>query len=161
MCGKPLKLTALSKRSRQVAKRLSQPAVTVKVSPSATGSVLTLDGDSTFTASGLDLFADGWFTAGKLTFTSGANAGLAMEVKIHRALGDGVHLTLWQTMARFIEVGDAFIVTAGCDKRFATCRDRFANTVNFRGFPQIPGNDFVIRYAVPGEPGNDGRSLAG
>ena len=31
---------------------------------------------SAFTASGLDAFADGWFTAGKLTFTGGANAGL-------------------------------------------------------------------------------------
>ena len=37
-----------------------------------------------------------------------------------------------------------------CDKRFATCRDRFANGINFRGFPAIPGNDFVISYPVPG-----------
>jgi uncharacterized phage protein (TIGR02218 family) len=39
---------------------------------------------------------------------------------------------------------------AGCDKRFANCRDRFANTVNSRGFPHIPGNDFVISYPLPG-----------
>ena len=58
-----------------------------------------------------------------------------------------------------IAAGDTFVVTAGCDKRFATCRDRFDNVVNFRGFPHIPGNDFVMRYAVPGEPGNDGGSL--
>jgi len=38
-----------------------------------------------------------------------------------------------------------------CDKRFATCRDRFANGINFRGFPHIPGNDFVIAYPVPGK----------
>jgi hypothetical protein len=31
--------------------------------------------------------------------------------------------------------------------------------VNFRGFPHIPGNDFVARYAIAGEPGNAGRSL--
>jgi len=31
--------------------------------------------------------------------------------------------------------------------------------VNFRGFPHIPGNDFVARYAVSGEPGNTGKSL--
>ena len=42
---------------------------------------------STFTASGLDSFADGWFTAGKLTFTGGANAGLSVEVKSHRKSG--------------------------------------------------------------------------
>ena len=46
-----------------------------------TGSVTALTGTSSFTASGLGGFADGWFTAGKLTFTSGANAGLSVEVK--------------------------------------------------------------------------------
>ena len=56
-------------------------------------------------------------------------------------------------------MGDTFIVTAGCDKRFATCRDRFDNAVNFRGFPHIPGNDFVVSYPVQGEPGNNGGSL--
>ena len=72
---------------------------------------------------------------------------------------DGVHIDLWQQMAEALAVGDTFVVTAGCDKRFTTCRDRFANTVNFRGFPSIPGNDFLIRYPVVGEPGNDGASL--
>ena len=56
----------------------------------------------------------------------------------------------------FIAVGDTFVVTAGCDKRFATCRDRFNNAANFRGFPHIPGNDFIIRIPNAGEPGNDG-----
>ena len=49
-----------------------------------------------------------------------------------------------------VAVSDAFTVTFGCDKRFSTCRDRFANGINFRGFPAIPGNDFVISYPVPG-----------
>jgi hypothetical protein len=83
----------------------------------------------------------GWFTAGKLTFTSGANDGLAMEVKTHRRDDDGVSIELWQTMPEPVAPGDTFTVTAGCDKRFATCRDRFDNTVNLRGFPHIPGND--------------------
>jgi uncharacterized phage protein (TIGR02218 family) len=124
-----------------------------------TGSVLSVSGSSNFAAAGLEGFADGWFTAGKLSWTSGANMGLAVEVKVHRAADDGVHLSLWQAVPEPIADGDAFIVSAGCDKRYSTCRDRFANTVNFRGFPHIPGNDFVIRYAVPGEPGNDGGSL--
>ena len=34
----------------------------------------------------------------------------------------------------------------GCDRRLATCRARFDNVANFRGFPHIPGNDFVLRY---------------
>jgi uncharacterized phage protein (TIGR02218 family) len=42
-------------------------------------------------------------------------------------------------------------VVAGCDKRLENCRDRFANVVNFRGFPHIPGQDTVIRYPNRGD----------
>ncbi|HZL30400.1 MAG TPA: DUF2163 domain-containing protein [Pseudolabrys sp.] len=124
------------------------------------GTVAALKATSSFTASGLDVFDDGWFTGGKLSFTSGANAGLSVEVKSHRKT-DMVVFDLWQAMAHEIAEGDTFIVTAGCDKRFSTCHDRFDNVVNFRGFPHIPGNDFVVRYPVRGEPGNDGSSMQG
>jgi len=124
-----------------------------------TGTVAALTGTSAFTASGLAAFADGWFTAGRLQWTSGASAGLAVEVKRHRNDGASVTLDLWQAMPHAIAPGDTFAVTAGCDKRFATCRDRFANSVNFRGFPHIPGNDFLIACSVPVAPGNDGGSL--
>ena len=50
---------------------------------------------------------------------------------------------------RAVAGGNAFTIRAGCDKRLATCRDRFANAVNFQGFPHMPGNDAVMR-AVPG-----------
>ena len=123
------------------------------------GIVVALSGSSALAASGLGGFADGWFTGGRLAFTSGANDGDAIEVKRHRIEGDDVIIELWQQMAQPIAENDGFVVTAGCDKRFATCRDRFDNAVNFRGFPHIPGNDFVLRYAVDGEPGNDGASL--
>ena len=122
------------------------------------GVVVAVTAASSFTASGLGAFADGWFTAGRLSFTGGANAGLSIEVKAHRG-GESARFDLWQAMPYPIEVGDTFTVTAGCDKRFATCHDRFDNIVNFRGFPHIPGNDFVLRYPVAGEPGNDGSSL--
>ena len=119
----------------------------------ASGTVAALAGASAFHAAGLDGFAEGLFSGGKLTFTGGANAGFAVEVKTHRVALDGVLIELWQRAPEPIAVGDAFTVTAGCDKRFATCRDRFANVVNFRGFPHIPGNDFVISYPVPGRGG--------
>ena len=122
-----------------------------------TGVVLALNATSAFRAGGLDVFLDGWFTAGKLTFTSGANSGLSVEVKEHRKTG-AVTLNLWQAMPEPVAVGDTFTATAGCDKRFQTCHDRFNNVVNFRGFPHIPGNDFVISYPVQGQPGNDGKS---
>ena len=122
------------------------------------GTVIGINATSVFRASGLDSFDDAWFRAGRLTFTSGANAGLSVEVKDHRKDG-AVKIDLWQAMPEPILVGDGFTITAGCDKRFQTCKTRFDNTINFRGFPHIPGNDFVISYPVQGQPGNDGASL--
>jgi uncharacterized phage protein (TIGR02218 family) len=43
-----------------------------------------------------------------------------------------------------ISEGDAFIVTAGCDKSFAMCGAKFANRDNFRGFPHMPGPEAVL-----------------
>lgn len=125
-----------------------------------TGTIVSVSATSSFLASGLDGFAAGWFTAGKLTWDFGANAGLATEVKIHTLASGAVSFALWQAMPEPLTIGDAFTVTAGCDKRFATCRDRFANAVNFRGFPHIPGNDFLVSYPVIGEPGHDGSAFA-
>lgn len=132
---------------------LTQPAFR------GSGTVATLEAAAIFLASGLDVFADGWFTAGKVSFTSGANNGLAIEVKVHRLDAGGVSIELWQQMPEPIAVGDTFMVTAGCNKRFATCRNRFANSANFRGFPHIPGNDFVLSFPTAGDPLNDGGSL--
>ncbi|MCW5682991.1 MAG: DUF2163 domain-containing protein [Pseudolabrys sp.] len=134
---------------------LDDPAFRGEGSVSATASV------SSFRATGLDAFADGWFTGGRLLFTTGANAGQAIEIKSHRLIGGIVTLDLWQTMPEAIMSGDGFAATAGCDKRFATCTAKFANAMNFRGFPHIPGNDFIVRYPLRGEPGNDGSSLQG
>ncbi len=57
-----------------------------------------------------------------------------------------------------VEAGDTFLIRAGCDKQFSTCKAKFDNAVNYRGFPQIPGDDFVLSYARRDDPGNDGKS---
>jgi uncharacterized phage protein (TIGR02218 family) len=124
------------------------------------GAIAGIEGTSIFVASGLDGFADTLFSAGRLTWTGGANDGLSIEIKQHRLVAGLSQLSLWQAMPEPIAVGDTFDVTAGCDKTFATCRARFANTDNFRGFPQIPGNDFLLASPVRGAPGNNGLSLA-
>lgn len=106
--------------------------------------------DRAFTASGLLAgFAAGWFTSGTITWTSGANTGRTTEVLAHDLAGTIASLTLLEAPVRAIVGGDAFIARAGCDKRIATCGAKFANTVNFRGFPSIPGQDAVLRYASP------------
>ncbi len=82
--------------------------------------------------------AANYFTAGKLTFTSGLNNGLSMEVK-SSIVGQ---LTLYEAMPFAIAPGDTYSVIAGCTKRFTEdCGTKFANKVNFRGFPHLPGAD--------------------
>ena len=108
--------------------------------------------------SGLDTFAPDWFTRGLLRWTSGDNSGQAGEVKRHSVVGTNILIELWQDVAFTIQAADGFKVTAGCDKQFTTCRDRFSNVLNFRGFPFIPGNDFVTSYPNRGDPDNDGGS---
>ncbi len=120
-----------------------------------TGSVVLASGKRRFTASGIGSFASGWFERGRLLWTSGANDGRAMEVRAHRISGGAVTIELWQSMHFAIATGDDFVVTAGCDKRFATCKAKFDNAVNFRGFPHMPGDDFALSYVKAGER-NDG-----
>jgi uncharacterized phage protein (TIGR02218 family) len=69
----------------------------------------------------------------------GDNAGLQMEVKRYDPVTK--EFELFQPMPYAIQEGDGFTVTFGCDKSKATCADRFDNLVNFRGEPNIPGND--------------------
>jgi uncharacterized phage protein (TIGR02218 family) len=112
-----------------------------------TGTVASASSARSFTAAGIGSFASNWFSRGLVTFTGGANAGRSMEVKRHDNSAGVITLELWQELAATPGVGDAFQVTAGCDKHLATCRDRFADVANFRGFPHMPGNDFVTSFA--------------
>ena len=115
------------------------------------GTVVTVAGDRSFTVFGLSAFADSWFALGTLTWTAGANVGRKAEVLTHEVGSTDITITLLEAPVLAIAVGDTFAITAGCDKRFETCRDKFANAVNFRGFPHIPGQDTVIRYAAKGD----------
>lgn len=99
-----------------------------------TGTVTAVTDNRRFEASGLSEAA-GFFTFGKISFTSGLNNGLSMEVKAYEP--GGIELAL--PMPYTVQVGDGFSIVAGCDKSFATCVQRFNNAVNFRGEPHVPG----------------------
>ncbi len=125
------------------------------------GGVGVVSSRHAFTVTGLDGFASGWFARGNLIWQSGANAPGSMEIKQHRILENGdVFVELWQDMAFPIISGENFVVVAGCDKQFSTCRDKFDNQVNFRGFPHVPGNDFIVSYPGRDDAGNDGQSFS-
>ena len=103
---------------------------------------------SAFRADGLEDYAEGWFTRGRLVWGAGGES----EVAAHRLEGGDAVLELLDPPGAVLQVGGAFTVYAGCDKRFETCRAKFANTLNFRGFPHMPGNDAVQARPVAGEP---------
>lgn len=79
---------------------------------------------------------------GLLTWTSGNNNGLKMEI---RTVSVNT-IVLVQPMPFTIQVSDTFSAYAGCDKLPDTCRSVFSNIINFRGYPFIPGNDRALQY---------------
>lgn len=114
--------------------------------------------DRVFGFADLPGFDDRWFERGRLRVLSGAAAGLVGMVKNDRLSADGRVVELWQELRAPIQTGDMIRLEAGCDKRFETCRLKFNNVLNFRGFPDIPGGDWLI--ASPAASGTfDGGSL--
>jgi uncharacterized phage protein (TIGR02218 family) len=79
---------------------------------------------------------DDYFQYGTVKFTSGQNEGLEIEVRGYKQSSHIVHLL--EPMPYPIETGDTYQITAGCDKVCDTCRLKFDNLVNFRGFPHMP-----------------------
>jgi uncharacterized phage protein (TIGR02218 family) len=105
-------------------------------------------GEKTLLATGLEGYATGWFARGRLVGVTGAAAGLDAPVKSDR-LAEGVRqIELWQNLRAPLAVGDTVRLEAGCDKSFATCGEKFANALNFRGFPHIPGEDRLLSEPV-------------
>ena len=106
-----------------------------------TGSVTAVSSNRAFTDAAR-VEPDGWFDYGMLTWTSGANAARSVEVKTFA----GGAFVLFDSMPGAIAAGDAYSAHAGCDKRLATCKAKFANVRNFRGEPFVPGPDSMLDY---------------
>lgn len=99
------------------------------------GVIAEIMGTHAFKASGLSAYADQWFARGRIVWADGGES----EIATHRLEDE---LSIFELLdAAPLELGAAFTVYAGCDKRLETCRGKFANVVNFRGFPHMPGND--------------------
>lgn len=101
-------------------------------------------------------FEPRWFEKGRLDVTSGAGEGLSALIKNDRIAGGARVVELWEELRAEIAVGDTVLLEAGCDKRKATCQNKFANLLNFRGFPHIPGEDWLMSY-----PTKDGQNDGG
>ncbi|WP_457648934.1 DUF2163 domain-containing protein [Profundibacter sp.] len=101
-----------------------------------------------------------WFEYGRFTVMSGEAQGLVGLVKNDRITEAGREIELWESIRAPIVIGDMVKIEAGCDKRPETCRLKFDNFLNFRGFPDIPGEDWLMSYPTRGGV-NDGGSLGG
>lgn len=123
---------------------LDQPGFT------AIGTVAAVGASDTLGVAGLEAYEAGWFSSGTLAWTSGARAGRAERVVAHRREGSTTSLVLLACIGPAVAPGDAFSIAAGCDKSFATCKVKFANALNFRGFPHLPGNDSAYSYVTDG-----------
>lgn len=120
----------------------------------ATGDLASGSSGRNLIVTGLGSYPAGFFTYGILTFTSGLNTGLRFEVKSHV----GTAVRLWDIPAYAVAIGDDFTITAGCAKDAATCKAKFGNLANFRGFPHIPGNDILSDYPRADDETLDGGS---
>ncbi|WP_411352759.1 DUF2163 domain-containing protein [Leisingera aquaemixtae] len=96
-------------------------------------------------------FEPDWFTGGRLTVLSGAAEGLWAAVKADQSTAGGRKIALWEPIRAAVQPGDTLRLEAGCDKRLESCRLKFNNLLNFQGFPDIPGEDWVM--AVPRQSG--------
>lgn len=105
------------------------------------GTVTTPTDNQDFTTSLTD--ADDFYTGGLLTWTSGPNNGLTMEVRRYLNTGGQVELVLPMPFA--VAAGHGFDVLQACDKTITTCIG-FSNAINFRGEPHRPNPDEVVRF---------------
>ncbi len=89
--------------------------------------------------------APGWFGRGRLLVLSGAAEGLGAAIRNDLPLpGDGREIELWKAIGIVPATGDRIRLVAGCDKRAETCRQKFGNFLNFRGFPHLPSEDWLM-----------------
>lgn len=105
------------------------------------GTVTSVTSRRVFTASAL-VGATDHFAFGEVVWSTGANAGLTHDVKTN--VGGGGAITLQLPAPYDIAIGDTFTIYPGCDKSAATCKAKFSNLVNFRGFPDVPGPDRTL-----------------
>jgi uncharacterized phage protein (TIGR02218 family) len=122
--------------------------VATVISASADGHALSVTLNGTYAAD--------WFTRGLATLASGPSLNAKSEIRRHAIIGSAITLDLWQPFPAPLIAGDTLTLTAGCDKHIDTCRRKFDNVLNFRGFPHMPGNDFVAAVAQPGDASNNG-----
>ncbi len=99
--------------------------------------------DNLVRVSGFEDFPEGRFSLGVMRILSGVHAAAEMEIRRHfrRAGQDWLEFVFLPNPPP--PIGSAVRLSVGCDKSFASCKTIFSNQHNYRGFPHMPGNDYV------------------
>jgi uncharacterized phage protein (TIGR02218 family) len=123
----------------------------------AEAEILTVDDDVILTIESLERYVPRWFERGRLLVLSGEAAGLQERVKVDRVREGGRLIELWTSLRAPLVPGDRVRLEAGCDKLRSTCATKFGNLLNFRGFADIPGDDWLTAYPVQNGRNDGGR----
>jgi hypothetical protein len=108
---------------------------------SATIATRTADDDFTLTITE-SRSVDNWFAnSGIVKWITGNNAGFYSTVRAYTH--STKRIRLWAAPPFTVAVADTLEIMPGCDRTFALCLSRFANTINFRGEHLLPGTDVV------------------
>lgn len=125
---------------------------------SITGTVSAVTSAMEFSVTFAGSYADDYFNLGTCEFLTGDLAGTD-RIEIFDWTSGGA-VTLFAPLAEVPAIGDTCTIKTGCSKArrssdpaVRTC-EFYDNVLNFRGFPEIPGTDQVIKPAIPGQ-GND------
>jgi uncharacterized phage protein (TIGR02218 family) len=124
-----------------------------------TGTVISVTDSLDFVVSFAGSYADGYFNLGVVVPETGANAG-GQQIEVFAWYATG-QVLLFAQLASTPEVGDTFTIRRGCSKlrksddaTIPTCLT-YGNVVNFRGYPEMPGSDKILKATIPGQ-GDDG-----
>nr|WP_216654698.1 DUF2163 domain-containing protein [Pseudogemmobacter hezensis] len=104
------------------------------------------DDGRVFTFDDLPGFEPRWFEHGRLEVLDGAASGLNAMIRQDELRQGGRRVTLWQGIRAALLPGDRLRLIAGCDKWAQSCRLKFNNFNNFRGFPHLPEEDWLASY---------------
>jgi uncharacterized phage protein (TIGR02218 family) len=113
--------------------------------------LVSIDSTLQFHMSGTHDTATAYYSSGRMIATSGANDGLAREIKSHTVDGSDAVIILQRAFPFDFDLADTITLEGGCDRTIGVCHNSFSNAVNFRGFPQMPGNDQLMKTGRPPE----------
>lgn len=109
--------------------------------------VASVTDETTFSVTFSGSYADDYFNKGTVEFQTGELAG-GRPVEVLDWSSGGV-VTLWTGLPEAPQVGDTLNLYQGCEKTRTACM-AYDNILNFRGFPDVPGTDQVLKYPNPG-----------